>query len=473
MEDPACGQPFITTWTTTTPNEQITIPTTGGGYLYNVDWGDSNNDVLQMGPASHTYVTAGTYTVSINGNFPRIFFNNGGDKQKIHSVEQWGDIEWTSMRNAFSGCGNLVVNALDTPDLNIVTDMLAMFNGCSSLTGNVGHWDVSHVTNMNLLFQSASAFNGSLNDWDVHNVSEMTQMFNGCHVFNQPLGSWDVGHVNAMQLMFKDCYAFNQDIGNWDVGNVTTMLNMFNSASAFDRNIGGWNVSKVMTMVNMFAGAGLATENYDSLLIGWASLDSLKNGVSFNAGTSQYCEGVQARQEIMNLYGWSISDFGYSGCDTTAFVTTWKTDNPGSSNNTSITIPCTGGGYSYDVDWNNDGVIDQVGITGSMTHDFGIAGTYLVRITGSFPRIYFNHMGDTSKILSVDQWGDIAWASMASAFSGCANLQVLAVDTPDLSGVTDMSGMFSGCVSLNSDISSWDVSGVTDMSGMFFGMYCS
>lgn len=52
------------------------------------------------------------------------------------------------------------------------------------------------------------------------------------------------------------------------------------------------------------------------------------------------------------------------------FITTWKTDNAGTSNSTSITIPTTGGGYNYDVDWDNDGTFDQLGITGDVTHDF-------------------------------------------------------------------------------------------------------
>ena len=71
-------RPFVTTWQTTTPNENITIPTTGTGYNYTVDWGDGTVENGFTGNATHTYVTAGTHTVSISGDFPRIYFVNPG-----------------------------------------------------------------------------------------------------------------------------------------------------------------------------------------------------------------------------------------------------------------------------------------------------------------------------------------------------------------------------------------------------------
>ena len=58
---------------------------------------------------------------------------------------------------------------------------------------------------------------------------------------------------------------------------------------------------------------------------------------------------------------------------------------------------------------------------------------------------------------------------MNVAFGGTTNMVYRATDVPDLSGVTDMSGMFFGAHSFNGDISPWDVSGVTDMSGVFAG----
>ena len=153
------------------------------------------------------------------------------------------------------------------------------------------------------------------------------------------------------------------------------------------------------------------------------------------------------------------------------FITTWKTDNPGTSNSTSITIPTTGGGYNYDVDWNDDGTYDELGIMGDVTHDFGTAGTYTIRIRGAFPRIYFNGSGDREKLLDISQWGTIGWTSMEAAFSSCVNLNISATDLPDLSGVTSMASMFFGCSSLDgpANIGTWNTGTVTNMRSMFFG----
>ena len=77
------------------------------------------------------------------------------------------------------------------------------------------------------------------------------------------------------------------------------------------------------------------------------------------------------------------------------FVTTWKTDNYGISNDTSITVPMVGG--PYDVDWDNDGTFDQFNLTDSVTHDFGVVGTYTIRIRGIYDSIRFNFDGDNEK----------------------------------------------------------------------------
>jgi uncharacterized protein (TIGR02145 family)/uncharacterized repeat protein (TIGR02543 family) len=711
---------FVTTWKTdnpgTSPSTQITIPTTGSGYNYDVDCNNDGTFELtgMTGNTTCTYGVAGTYTVRIRGAFPRIYFNDGGDRQKILSVDQWGTGIWASMAGAFLGCSNLVGQANDAPNLTSVTDMSWMFSGASSFNQNIGNWDVSNVinmsrmfyftsytypafnqnignwdvssvTDMSWMFSGASSFNQNIGGWDVSNVKDMSGMFFGAGDFQQPLNNWDVSSVENMYWMFAGSIPFNQDIGGWDVSKVTNMSSMFAysyfnqdiggwdvskvttmfgmfSYSSFNQNIGDWDVSNVTNMENMFSGVTLSTSNYDALLIGW-NTKTLKPNVIFSAGNSKYCDGENARTSITNTYYWTISDEGrdclslttqdassvthitailngniiairaeeptirgfnygltteygtntvengsfeigaYSapilglspnttyhyrayainsvgtsygdnvefttsatattpivitqevtnitlttaigkgdvtsngganiiergvvwntsinpttnnfkatasgttGAYTASmtgltsntlyyvrayainsvgtsygdnvefttsindFITTWRTNNLGTSNSTSITIPVPNWGYfnhNYDVDWTNDGIFDDLNVTGSITHNYGTAGIYTVRIRGTFPVIYFNNGGDKLKILSVDQWGTGAWAYMGNAFHGCSNLKIQASDNPNLTSVTNMRYMFAGATSLNQSLNAWDVSNVTNMSGMFY-----
>lgn len=144
------------------------------------------------------------------------------------------------------------------------------------------------------------------------------------------------------------------------------------------------------------------------------------------------------------------------------------TVNTGSS--TTFTIPtANGSGYNYNVDCNNDGVIDLTSQTGNATCSYATPGTYTIRINGTFPRIYFSASQDRSKLTQVDRWGSNAWTSMAYAFYGCNNLDVIATDAPNLTNVTDLSGMFSGASAFNRPIGNWNTGSVTDMSSMFSG----
>ena len=239
---------FITTWRTTTANESITIPTTGGGYNYTVHWGDGTSESGKTGNATHTYALAGDYTVSIGGVFPRIYFNYRGHKTNIREVTQWGDIAWTSMAGAFSGANNLTVTATDVPDLSGVTSMFAMFANASSFNGDIGGWNTEQVTDMRWMFLRATAFNQDIGNWNTAQVTSMGAMFHSARSFNQDIGNWNTEKVTSMSWMFLRATAFNQDIGNWNTAQVTSMWNMFNEASSFNGDISGWNTAQVTNM---------------------------------------------------------------------------------------------------------------------------------------------------------------------------------------------------------------------------------
>ncbi len=505
-----CFIPFVTTWQTTSPNESITVPTTGTGYNYTVDWGDGTVDTVTTGSAIHSYTIPGIHTVAISGDFPRIYFNNTGDKDNILSVERWGDIAWQNMANAFMGATNLQINALDVPDLSqvldmsfmfagaislnqnigswnvsTVTNMLGMFSGAYSFNQDIGNWDVSSVTNMQNMFSGASSFNQNISGWNVGSATNMNSMFFGASSFNQNIATWDVSSVTDMSYMFSLASAFNQDIGVWDVSATTNMIGIFSLASSFnqnigdwqvhnvqymafmffnapqfDQNLGGWDVRNVRNMNDMFSNSGLSTENYDALLIGWGALSGLQNHITLGVSGVSYCFGANARQSIIDTHSWTIQDAGEGAGCPKPFITTWQT----TSVNESITIPTSGSGYNFSINW-GDGTI-ETGLMGNATHIYSTAGTHTIQITDSFPRIYFNDSGDKDKIMSVEQWGDISWQSMNNAFSGTSNLEINALDVPNLSQVTDMTSMFRNAVAFNTDLGSWDVSNITDMSDL-------
>ena len=489
------GQEFITTWTVNSSGTKITIPTYGTGYNYDVDWdNDGKYDETNItGDAIHNFMNEGTYTVRIKGEFPRIYFNNSGEKDKITDVVQWGTIDWYDMENAFYGCSNLNISATDAPDLSRVTDIDNIFRGCLLSTCNIGNWHVSSITSMKAVFMDSFEFDADISSWDVGNVTGMWAMFLGTkfnhdisnwdvgevrdfslmfqdvHEFNQDISNWDVSRAQNMYRMFYDATSFNQDIGSWDVSEVTNMGGMLRGASSFDQNIGNWNIGNVTNMTSMFRSAKLSTQNYDSLLTGWHNKSPQFN-VVFDGGNSTYCESSLDRDALDGPYAWTITDGGMD-CSYQHFVTTWKTDNRGISGETEITIPTTGSGYNYDIDWNNDGVFDEFGITGSVTHDFGEAGTYTIRIKGDFPRIYFGNGGDKEKILDIEQWGTIEWASMEAAFDGCWYMVMTATDVPNLSNVTSFRNIFRECRVFSGDLSNWDVSNVTNMYGAFLDAY--
>ena len=310
---------FITTWQT--HDSTISIPATG---TYHIKW-----ENLQSGMqadsilSSHTVLylpDTGVYRITIDTGLHRIHFNNADDGAKLLSIDQWGDIQWISMKDAFLGCNNLTLNAIDVPDLSSVSSTVQMFRGCTKLIGDstMNSWDMSNVKDMGSMFYQAKNFNAIIGDWQIDSVENLTFLFFETDSFNQDIGNWNTSSVKEMRGVFYKSKSFNQDIGNWLTDSVNTMASMFRESPVFNQNISTWNTSRVTDMSSMFE---LATSfnqdigNWDvSHVTKMTSMFAINP--SFNQNLSSWNVGnvnnfdytfTQAVSFNHNLGGWDVS----------------------------------------------------------------------------------------------------------------------------------------------------------------------
>ena len=84
-------------------------------------------------------------------------------------------------------------------------------------------------------------------------------------------------------------------------------------------------------------------------------------------------------------------------------------------------------------------------------------------------RFYYDEGYYDSKLTQVSQWGTVAWSSMEKAFYNRKNLNIQAIDLPNLTKVKTMEMMFYYCPKLNGpvNINQWNTENVNIMQSMF------
>lgn len=164
----------------------------------------------------------------------------------------------------------------------------------------------------------------------------------------------------------------------------------------------------------------------------------------------------------------AILIFSMSYCQSTDdFIMTYEVTN---TTGLGVQYPFYGNNFTIDLGDGNTLTDDNVNTSG-IHHTYGAPGVYTIVVTGDINRVIYDGGAGYNmyqKVKSIEQWGSAQWISMENAFSGLQNLTINATDVPDLSLVTNMAGMFSGCHFLNSPFNNWDVSNVTNMSNLFY-----
>lgn len=409
------SQSFTSIWNTnnvetgSSANNQITIPTnpTYTTYNYNVDWGDGSTDTGIVGNITHTYATPGTYTISISGTFPSIYFNdeNANDKLKIIEILSWGDIQWQTMENAFYGCANLNFDLIDSPDLSQVTSLKNMFRKGTSFNGIVNNWDISTITDISGIFADCSIFNRPVDAWVTNSVTDMSETFKNTS-FNQPLDNWNTSLVTTMKDMLYACVSFNQNINNWNVSQVTDMSGMFVACRKFNQPLNTWNVSQVTNMNLMF----FRTNDFNQDLSTWQ---------------------VGNVTDMTRMFDESAINYPMNDWDV--------------SNVTSMT-----------------GMFKDTPNFNQPLHNWDVSSVTNMGQMFKNAKLFNQPLND---------WDVTSVTNMSEMFAGNTSATSTAFNQPldnwDVSSVTNMSAMFINSSTFNQNINNWDVSAVTNMSRMF------
>ena len=134
--------------------------------LCNVDWGDGTIVSIIGGSDSnltHSYTSAGTYTVTITGTYFALDIGGKGGgtgvtnfKSKVRTF-YLGSAPLKELAGAFDGCTGLTTftTAAGVTNTSGVTNLSTMFNGCTGLTTvDVRGMDTSNVTTMYQMFKN-------------------------------------------------------------------------------------------------------------------------------------------------------------------------------------------------------------------------------------------------------------------------------------------------------------------------------
>ena len=202
---------FVMTWAIPNTNS-VTIPSASSGtYDCLIYWGDRSPvekvTAWNDSDLTHSYAAAGNYQIVISGTFSRIYFNDGGDKLLLTSIDQLGSTGWKSFVAAFYGCANLVTGNCGGSDVSDVTTFTYAWRNCGSLTnlGDLSAWDVSNVTMFAYAWRNCSSLtNKVVMTWP----ATLTTAQNGWYNAPQVIG--DISQVtnlavNNLFLNFYNC----------------------------------------------------------------------------------------------------------------------------------------------------------------------------------------------------------------------------------------------------------------------------
>jgi len=395
-----------------------------GTVSYDVDWGDGSTvETVTTNNKSHTYASAGTYTVKLDttGSYrPNYNNNSNGAQITAVTIDVTADFG-TSISSAFTGCNNITSFVCPFAVTTGVTGFGATWRECRNLT-NFPLIDTSSAYTFLQAWQDCR----SLTSFPLINTSTAVN-FNYAWIRCYSLTSLPLINTSSATTFiqaWQDCQSLT-----------TFPANMFDSTGTLASN----------AFSSTWKHCALTAQSIENIL---TSLDT--NGASgitlgidggTNADASTWSNTAITAYNNLIGKGWTITQNGTVPVNEIVYTIT------NSGTTFELRDQQT---VNYVVDW-GDGSATETVTTNNKSHTYASAGTYTVKldITGSY-RPYYNSNanGDQITAITIDDTA-VFNSDIQSAFRHNNNMTSFSCGA-GLSNVNNFSRTWYDCSALTS-----------------------
>jgi hypothetical protein len=384
-----------------------------------ITWGDGTESALELAAAevgaaglTHTYPSAGIYPVWVEGKMQNIYFNNIANAPDLLQIAAWGTNANGSsvfrtpstMANAFYGCTqmNFSTSARTTnlPDTSGVTDWSNAFRGCSSITGTFPAFNFSAATNLLAAWNGCSSLTAFTAAGDqTQNVTNFGSTWYNCSsltsfpLINTAAGTnFSAAWFNCSNLtsfpLINTAAGTNFSAAWFNCSNLTSFP-LINTAAGTNFAEAWYNCSSLTSfpLINTAAGTNFSGAWYNCSSLTSFPLINTSAGTNFNnawydcsgltsfpliatsAATSfvnawRNCVGLTSFPLINTSAGTNFTNAWYNCSGLTSFplidtsaVTNFSSTWGNCSSLTSFPLVNTGSGTNFSQAWyNNDGL---------------------------------------------------------------------------------------------------------------------